>query len=78
MTEDGEVLVNPDVKLKLRELWKGEKKVEQEKEQERDDENDTSDYDNLVAKMPKTFRDHCPDCYLEPLLRLFEQENRDR
>ena len=78
MTEDGEVLVNPDVKLKLRELWKGEKKVEQEKEQERDDENDTSVYDNLVAKMPKTFRDHCPDCYLEPLLRLFVQENRDK
>ena len=52
---------------------------EMKNEKEEDDGNadsNSSKYQKMVAKIPKPFRDHCPDCYLEPLIALYERERK--
>ncbi|KAL7530481.1 hypothetical protein ACHAXR_004708 [Thalassiosira sp. AJA248-18] len=89
LTEDGEVLVNPKSRVKARELSsivEGEMKEMKDNNpsapahletEEGKEEIDNAGYQKMVAKIPKPFRDHCPDCYLEPLMRLYEREDKD-
>lgn len=83
LTTDGEVLINPELKLNTRGL--SFKKMRDDdttalpplETEDGKEEIDTAAYQRKVAKIPKPFRDHCPDCYLEPLLMLYERESKD-
>ena len=50
------------------------KEAEDAKENEEEDKMKTNKRERTNYHMPKPFRDHCPDCYLEPLVKLYEQE----
>ena len=86
ITEDEELLINPklDSDHKI-----DDKEIEElaqtnpallEEEYDNNENEDTTDvqnissYDKFVSKIPKSFRDHMPDFYLNPLLKIFDNE----
>lgn len=34
-----------------------------------------TEYDKTMEKIPRPLRDHCPDFYLAPLIKLYERDN---
>jgi len=34
-----------------------------------------TEYDKMMEKIPRPLRDHCPDFYLAPLIKLYERDN---
>jgi len=85
LTEDGYVLVGPKIddahiidEDEMKELCKTNRSldeiaVSEEGEGDEDDESLT-EYEATMKKIPLPFRDHCPDCYLAPLIKLYNRE----
>ena len=42
---------------------------------EADETTEKTEYERLVSMIPRRFRDHMPDFYLKPLIKLFEVYN---
>ena len=85
ITDNGEILINPKVKSAISEkemksLLEKNPEIEdgvKEVAEARDDSEATmSSTLSSYAKIPKVFRDHMPQYYLEPLLVMFEKDNR--
>ena len=85
LTEDGAVLVNPQLGLKFRNSGVSEEEIKKVRDanpvhdmgkEEEEEGTATEKYQKMVAKIPGLFRDHCPDCYLEPLVKLYEEEHK--
>ena len=85
ITEEDELLINPkldkDHKIDDKEIEEiaGNNPVllAEEYNDEREDTKDIqnmSSYDKFVSKIPKPFRDHMPDFYLNSLLKIFDNE----
>ena len=91
LTEDGHVLVGPkrsdshivDEK-EMQELCKtnpqlialaADKEKEESEESMRKSKLQT-EYEKMMAKIPSPIRDHCPDFYLAPLIKLYERDNQ--
>lgn len=86
LTEDGDVLVNPkdptvievnDMKELIMNRSTGSKMScsatgnDVEKDESEGDRSLTK-YEKKMEKIPKCIREHCPDCYLKPLIRLYQ------
>ena len=91
LTEDGYVLVGPKRsdshivdKKEMQELCKTNPQLialAAEKEKEESQENMRksklqTEYEKMMAKIPSPIRDHCPDFYLAPLIKLYERDNQ--
>jgi len=89
ITEEDELLINPKLdndhiidQEEITELARSNAALIEEEENYNSDtcertESDIqciSSYDKLVSKIPKPFRDHMPDFYLNPLLKIFDNE----
>ena len=90
LTEDGYVLVGPkrsdshivDEK-EMQELCKTNPQLvalaaEKEKEENEEDLHKSklqTEYEKMMAKIPPPLRDHCPDFYLAPLIKLYERDS---
>jgi hypothetical protein len=89
ITQDGEVLINPSHDNtvdddEVQELVKSSKQPEQSPVDGNDDDwNDESSsalkarnekYEKMIKLVPGPLKDHMPDFYLQPLVRLFEKE----
>lgn len=86
LTEDGHVLVGPrcddahviDAK-EMKEMAQAHPKLRElvASDDNNDEEEDTGGeltaYQKKMKKMPRLFRDHCPDCYLAPLVKLMDR-----
>ena len=74
----------------MKELWKNNAIAEASLSDASDDEKEESieegfkietdgkaksKYERKMAKIPRSIRDHCPDYYLTPLVKLYEREN---
>jgi len=91
LTEDGYVLVGPkrsdshivDEK-EMQELCKANPQLialAADKEKEESQENMRksklqTEYEKMMAKIPSPIRDHCPDFYLAPLIKLYKRDNQ--
>jgi len=90
LTEDGHVLVGPkrsDSHIvdeeEMQELCKTNPQLialaaEKEKEEGEDDMRKSklqTEYEAMMTKIPRPIRDHCPDFYLAPLIKLYERDN---
>lgn len=85
ITDDGEILINPKVddaqiidENEMNDLVNDKSVTEMEDSESSDDEDENapvSKYDRMVAKIPQPFRDHMPDFYLKPVIKMFEKEH---
>lgn len=89
LTEDGYVLVGPKHsdshvvdEQEMQELCKTNPQlVVAAAEKEEDEEEDLhksklqTEYEKMMAKIPRPLRDHCPDFYLAPLIKLYERDS---
>jgi hypothetical protein len=83
ITKDGKIIINPNLgsdnvidTSTMKELLSTnpalmESEVEKAKEEDTETE---SKYDKRIQMVPRTFRDHMPEFYLVPLIKLFERE----
>lgn len=83
ITKDGQILINPNLgsdnvidKRTMTELVsRNPALVEDELEQARDDTGtEKTEYDKKIQTVPRPLRDHMPEFYLEPLIKLLERE----
>ena len=89
ITQDGEVLINPSHEIcvdvddaEVQKLITAAKPPEQHPgDDDWNDENSSSGlraknekYESLIKLVPGPLKDHMPDFYLQPLIRLLEQE----
>ena len=84
ITKDGHILINPNLgsdnvvdEEKIKELLTiNPSLAESESEQDADDTTTKCKkrYDKLIRKIPGPLRDHMPEFYLEPLIKLMERE----
>lgn len=90
ITKEGEVLINPvlsdDYVVTTNEMEEMEAKVNGENDEssslvlddaeEEDEEKKKAltNYERKMKMIPRPLRDHCPDYYLVPLIKLFERE----
>jgi hypothetical protein len=84
ITKDGQILVNPnldsgnivDVKTMASLMAHNPSLFEDEDEEitTSDEEKEETDYDKKIKLIPRAFRDHMPDFYLYPLIKLFKRE----
>ncbi|CAB9521251.1 Lipase, putative [Seminavis robusta] len=86
ITKDGEILINPSNDhildaddVEIQKLIVDSQKPEQRPEEENDDSSSTlkernEKYEKMLKMIPGPFKDHMPDFYLQPLVRLFEKE----
>jgi len=85
LTEDGHVLVGPKCddshiidEGEMKELCKTNPALDAiaaSDEGEEDDGESLTEYEAKMKKMPRLFRDHCPDFYLAPLVKLYNREH---
>lgn len=86
LTEDGYVLVGPKRSEshiidedEMQELCKNNPELVVQAESNDEDDVTKSklrtEYDKMMEKIPRPIRDHCPDFYLAPLIKLYEREN---
>jgi hypothetical protein len=94
ITQDGEVLINPSHEnsadiddSEVQKLIKTSKPPEQRPDDGDDwnDENSRSSlrarnekYEKMIKLVPGPLKDHMPDFYLQPLVRLFEKEKNGK
>lgn len=83
ITKDGQILVNPnldsgnivDVKTMASLMAHNPALFDEDEETTMsDEEQEESDYDKKIKLIPRAFRDHMPDFYLYPLIKLFKRE----
>ena len=84
ITKDGHILINPNLgsdnvvdEEKIKELLTiNPSLAESESEQYADDTTTKCKkrYEKLICKIPGPLRDHMPEFYLEPLIKLMERE----
>jgi hypothetical protein len=83
ITKDGQILINPNLgsdnvidTTTMKELLSNNPALaEDELEQAKDDAGtEMTKYDKKIRMVPRPFRDHMPEFYLVPLIKLFERE----
>ncbi|KAL3764862.1 hypothetical protein ACHAW5_008478 [Stephanodiscus triporus] len=86
ITEDGHILINPDLgsdkvvdEAKMKEIFSKVPSLEEGEVEQAEDDTTTykKRYEKLIRNIPGPLRDHMPEFYLEPLIKLLEREKNN-